>query len=751
MRPTARPIELLEPRVLLSTSPQTVSAAASLDTSFGNDGILYVYVSSPDANDATTAVLERDGSVLYPVEESGGVPSETLTLLHILPDGTFDQNLYHPITFLTGNIVTGACAEESDGKIVVVGGTYDAASGGYAPFVMRLNQDGSSDKTFGEGGIAASSGLGSDAVAIEPDGGILVGENSSNGLGHVVRLNPDGSLDTAFSEVTFNPNNITTATFGSQYIVTLADGQFLLYGDVPSATSSSPTGFIARYNANGKIDSGFGQGGAVYGNFSARSDAVQIASDGSIYALDSSSLGNFSLTKLTPNGDPDSTFGTNGTATIAFPETDFNARCFALNPNGDFEVGGTIGTPFEGEDGGYLVGQLTANFTWDDSFTSTGCEVIAPGHPENYVDNIFVDAAGHIVLTGGSQNQEENDEGELAVVRLNGTALAPTITANPTDQSTTVGQSATFSAAASGAPTPTVQWYVETPGNSVFTSVPGATSTTLTISSTTTDQSGSQYEAIFTSSEGSATTTPATLTVAPASSGGSSASAPVVTVNPVSQTVTDGEFVTLTAAASNVAPYGSVVWSVETPQSSAFTKLQFTGTSSGGDATLVVGPIDSGDYGNQYEAVFSNSAGKTATSAAATLSLLTVIPPSTPQPPYTHQQIAGIYRGTLNGTLGGVPFSNQPITLTIHAVVENVYTPYGTFSLRLTKAKWKQLRKGQLNFSATGPASAIGQSTLQLAGKLSRNLTYARGTLSGVIPTDILTGTFDLIKETGSD
>ncbi len=101
-------------------------------------------------------------------------------------------------------------------------------------------------------------------------------------------------------------------------------------------------------------------------------------------------------------------------------------------------------------------------------------------------------------------------------------STAPSITSNPTNQTVTAGQSATFTAAASGSPTPTVQWYSEAPGASSFTAISGATSTSLIVPSTTTAQSGTKYEAVFSNGVGSpATTTAATLTVNPAPVGGS--------------------------------------------------------------------------------------------------------------------------------------------------------------------------------------------------------------------------------------
>ncbi len=75
---------------------------------------------------------------------------------------------------------------------------------------------------------------------------------------------------------------------------------------------------------------------------------------------------------------------------------------------------------------------------------------------------------------------------------------APVVTTNPVSQTIVAGNSVTFMAAASGNPAPTVQWQVSTDGgNATFTNIPGATSTSLTFT-TTAAENGNQYQAVFT-------------------------------------------------------------------------------------------------------------------------------------------------------------------------------------------------------------------------------------------------------------
>ena len=92
-----------------------------------------------------------------------------------------------------------------------------------------------------------------------------------------------------------------------------------------------------------------------------------------------------------------------------------------------------------------------------------------------------------------------------------GTTTQPQITTQPANQSVTAGGTATFTAAASGTPTPTVQWQVSTDGGTSYSDIAGATSATLTLTAVTTAQNTNRYRAVFTNSAGGATTNAATL------------------------------------------------------------------------------------------------------------------------------------------------------------------------------------------------------------------------------------------------
>src|SRR5208337_1563401 len=220
--------------------------------------------------------------------------------------------------------------------------------------------------------------------------------------------------------------------------------------------------------------------------------------------------------------------------------------------------------------------------------------------------------------------------------------FAPSVTTQPASQTVTAGQTATFTAAASGNPTPTVQWQVSTDSGSTFSDITGATSTTLTLSNTTTAQNGDEYQAVFTNSVGTATTNAATLTVNTAQF------APSVTTQPASQTVAAGQTATFTAAASGN-PTPTVQWQVSTDSGSTFSDI--TGATS---TTLTLSNTTTAQNGDEYQAVFTNSVG-TATTNAATLTVNTAqfAPSVTTQP--ASQTVAAGQTATFTAAASGNP------------------------------------------------------------------------------------------------
>jgi hypothetical protein len=261
-------------------------------------------------------------------------------------------------------------------------------------------------------------------------------------------------------------------------------------------------------------------------------------------------------------------------------------------------------------DGGTTFGNIAGATSTTLSFTTTVSQ------DQNQYRAVFTNVVGSATTTAAT----------LTVTS------APAITTNPTSTTVNAGQTASFSAAASGDPTPTVQWQLSTDGGATFNNIGGATATTLTLSNVTSAQNATKYRAVFTNSIGSATTTAATLTVN---------FAPSVTTNPGSQTVTNGGGTASFVAAANGNPTPTVQWQLSTNGGVSFSNI------SGATSTTLSFTAVQGNNGNQYRAVFTNSVGS-ATTTAATLTVL-------PAPPVA------------NGSSATVAYnsSNNPITLNI--------------------------------------------------------------------------------------
>jgi hypothetical protein len=289
---------------------------------------------------------------------------------------------------------------------------------------------------------------------------------------------------------------------------------------------------------------------------------------------------------------------------------------------------------------------------------------------------------------------------------------APTVTTQPTDVTVNAGQTATFTAAAGGNPAPTVQWQASSDGGKTFSPLSGATSATLTLTGVLASMNGNQYEAVFMSSVGSATTSAATLTVA---------YAPAITQQPASQTVSPGQTATFTAAAT-ANPAATVQWQVSTDGGKNFADV--VGATS---ATLSF-TAGASQNGSQYRAVFRNSVGS-ATSAAATLGVrVTPVFGNLSSPTL----IFGTASVSLSGTVaaGGLIPSGQVVSVTVNGATRDA-TIHADGSFAATFAT-QALPAGSY---AIAYSFAGGGAFLPAAGNGTLTVTYAVAAAGPAVPS----------------
>ncbi len=183
-----------------------------------------------------------------------------------------------------------------------------------------------------------------------------------------------------------------------------------------------------------------------------------------------------------------------------------------------------------------------------------------------------------------------------ATLTVNAAAVAPAITTQPVNQTVTAGQTATFTAVASGTTPLSYQWQKN------GASIAGATSSSYTTPATTTADSGSAFAVVVSNSAGTVTSNVATLTV------NAAAVAPTITTQPANQTVTAGQTATFAVVASGTSPL-SYQWQKNGASIAGATSSSYTTPA----ATAA-------DSGSTFRVVVTNSAG-TATSNAATLTV----------------------------------------------------------------------------------------------------------------------------------
>ena len=196
-----------------------------------------------------------------------------------------------------------------------------------------------------------------------------------------------------------------------------------------------------------------------------------------------------------------------------------------------------------------------------------------------------------------------------ATLTVNAAAVAPTVTTQPSSQTVTAGQTATFTVAATGTAPLSYQWKKN------GSAISGAISSTYTTPATTTSESGSSFTVVVTNSKGSVTSAAATLTVTAASV------APSVTAQPVNKTVTAGQTATFSVTASGTAPL-NYQW-----------KKNGTNLSGATSSSYTTPVTTTGDSGASFAVTVTNTAGSVASNAAIlTVNPASVAPSITTQP-----------------------------------------------------------------------------------------------------------------------
>ena len=346
---------------MVAASAAVFAAAGSLDPSFGTGGVVTIVPTV--FGGASTVLAQADGKVVVAGYEEGLAGSaHPWRIRRLLTDGTADTGFGSSGQVTLFGTNTGAndqvwaLAQDGNGRILAGGNSHKYVTIGTTTVsanlatIVRLNDDGSLDATFGTAGVvglivpgmwnATSLGRG---IALQPDGNIIFagwGERTTkkapNGYQRArfaARLSGSGAIDTSFGTGGFAIDDVST---GADILYPGAcalqsDGKILLGGSAGTSSGNQPWA-ITRLLGNGAADTSFGTLWISNG-------ANRLAVDASDRILVVGSANSDAVVhRYTSNGAIDSSFGTGGTAAIHDAANATSGAAVAALPDGRIAV-----------------------------------------------------------------------------------------------------------------------------------------------------------------------------------------------------------------------------------------------------------------------------------------------------------------------------------------------------------------------------------------------------------------------------
>ncbi len=622
-------VALLASLLTVLVPSATVAASGDLDSSWGSSGIVTTVFNSGGDDEAFATAVDAAGRVVVAGKSYDGSTSPHMALARYSRDGTLDTSfstdgqVVVPSVFGAGNTngdQANALLIDSSGNILV-GGFASDSNGNGALAVARYDTDGNLDTTYGTSGfstvVVGQNGAYNsvNAMAFQPDGKVILAGTWLEGW-VIARLTTGGVLDTTFNPSGPQPGTIRPALGDADadnaYAVTIQPLPGPAFRIVVGGSGAAPPAAAGNFRedwelvaltSSGVLDLTFGTAGKVRTDMGGDGDAVSsllTQPDGKIVASGPSAAGStsFAVARYDTTGALDAGFGTNGTTTVG--SHDAGSYRTGL---GRLEDGSLMVTTTD-LSGRVIVGKLSSNGSLDAGFGTGGTVVtdIAAGATD-YGSAMALDANGRTVVAGATITP--SGVSRWFVAKYFDTD-APGITISPSNATSCDG-SATFQAAATGASPLNYRWQVSTDSGATFdnltngANVSGATSGTLNLQNLTGADTGNRYRAVISNGGGTSTTAAAILTIG---------SAPTITTNPESISVSNGALVEFSADASGT-PAPTVLWERSTDGGATFTPMAERIPSKSLAFTA-----STADDGNQYRARFSNSCGAVATDPA---------------------------------------------------------------------------------------------------------------------------------------
>jgi uncharacterized delta-60 repeat protein len=291
-----------------------------------------------------------------------------------------------------------------------------------ACFVVPAHaRPGDLDPAFsGDGLVRASFGKSSSAaaVAIQPDGRIVVAGQSSNKLA-LARYRRGGRLDR-----TFSGNGLVRIDLGgyssASALVIQSDAKILVLGG-----SAQQGRVLARLTPSGARDPSFSGDGLLTDLGENAFADLALDGDGKIVLAGGRRPGpalvwEAVLARFRPGGAPDTSFSGDGLATVSFPEYEYGGygEVVAVEPNGSPVLVGQATSDFVTTDA--VLARFKPNGDLDPSFSGDGRNTLDIG-PVDAISGVAVRSDGDIVTSGSNCSSYDDLYGSCAseVAQLN--------------------------------------------------------------------------------------------------------------------------------------------------------------------------------------------------------------------------------------------------------------------------------------------------------------------------------------------
>jgi len=318
----------------------------SLDTSFGGGSGKVTTDFGTNYDYGASVIQQSDGKLVV-----AGYNSNDFALVRYNADGTLDTSFDGDGKVTTAVGASDdygiSVIQQADGKLVVAGWSVNGGNDDFA--LVRYNTDGSLDLSFGGGTGKVTTDIGGDkdwasSVIQQADGKLVVAGRSFNGSNEDValaRYNTDGSLDTGFD----GDGKVTTAIGGSDdygySVIQQVDGKLVVAGY--SRIGSKDDFALVRYNADGTLDTSFDGDSKVTTDISGNSDQAQSVIqqvDGKL-VVSGIALEDVTLVRYNADGSLDTSFGNTGKVTTAIGAGNAYGNSVVQRADGKLVVAGS--------------------------------------------------------------------------------------------------------------------------------------------------------------------------------------------------------------------------------------------------------------------------------------------------------------------------------------------------------------------------------------------------------------------------